>query len=181
MKEMVEDGAVPQLEVGDEWLVELMFQPDLPMVRTTSDSELGMWPVAPLDADPTPRYHVTAEVVRRHDDGAKVEWAAVELPGVMCGLASTFPLPQGRRVHGGGLVRVDPWSNVAEIFPETKRRCIVESLTCINVPPFLHEDGRLYPDWPSHERRSIERIRIREDFPLHHPDAGFYSVQIALV
>ena len=181
MRAMVEDGAVPLLEVGDTWSVDLMFLPDLPMVRTTTEFELGIWPLAPLDADPTPKYHVTANVLRHFADGDEREWTAIEMPGLTLGYQSTFPLPEGRRVHGSGIVRADPWANLSWIFPETSRRCTVEGLTRINVPLVHLEDGRFYPDWPRLERRSIEQIRIREDFPIGRPDMGFYSVQIALL
>lgn len=181
MKEMVDDGAVPELIVGDSWLVELMFQPDLPMVPTTAEFELGIWPLVPLDADSTPRYHITAEVRRRCPDGSRDDVTALEIPGVMFGLRSQLPLPDAPRIHGNGVIRVDPWSNVTGTFPETKRRCVVEGLTFINVPLVRHEDGRLYPDWSQHVGHAIERINVGQDFPVRQLDAGFYSVQISLL
>jgi hypothetical protein len=180
MKEMVDDGAVQELSVGDSWLADLMFQPDMPTVPTSVEFELGIWPLAPLDADSTPRYHITAELHRRCLRGSRDDVTPLEIPGMMFGLQTQLPLPETPRVHGNGVIRVDRWSNVTNTFPETKRRCVVEGLTCINVPLIPHEDGRLYPDWQRSVRHNIERINVGHDFPVRSLDAGFYSVQISL-
>jgi len=180
MRGMVEDGAAPPLEVGDTWQVDLMFQPDVPMARTTQDFEVGMWPVASRAAFFSSRYHVRADVRRRHARGERREGAALALPGVMLGCDSTFPLLDGQRVQGTGIIRVDPWSNSSWIFPETRRRCTVERLTCINASP-IGTEGGWSSSWARVERRQIERIRVVEDFAKDQSDGGFYSVEIALL
>jgi hypothetical protein len=180
-KGMVDDGAVPELSVGDSWLVDLMFQPDFPMMPVTEEFDAGMWPLIPLDEDPTPRYHITAEVRRCRPEGSGDEVNALVLPEAMLGLRSNPPLPEAHRIHGSGVIRVDPWWNVTRTFPETRRKCVVESLTCLNVPRTQRDDGRFYPDWPRHARHTIDRINVRQDFPDRLTDVGFYSVQVSLL
>jgi hypothetical protein len=178
---MVVDGAAPELSVGDSWIVELMFQPDFPMVPVTKEFEAGMWPLTPLDEDLTPRYHIRAEVRRCRPQGWDVEATALELPGAMLGLNSNPPLPEATRVHGSGVIRADPWWNVAGAFPETQRRCVVESLTCFNGPRTQRDDGRFYPDWPRLIQHPVDRMNVRQDFPDRLIDVGFYSVQVSLL
>ena len=180
MLEMVDDGAVPELSVGDPWLIDLVFRLREPMQPMSAGAELGIKPETPLNSDPQPRCLLAARVLRRRPEGSEVTAIALEVPGMIIGYGSRLPLPDTPLVEGGGVICADPWQNAAWAFPETERRCIVEGLDCVRAPSVQDNDGHRKPDWSRHTATTIEWIRTRHDFPHQQLESGFYVAEIAL-
>jgi hypothetical protein len=180
MPEMVDDGAVPELSVGDPWLIDLVFRSREPMQPMSSGAKLRIKPQIPLNSDPHPRCLLTARVLRRRPEGSEVTAIALEVPGMIVGYGSRLPLPDTPLVEGDGVLWADPWQNTAWAFPETERRCIVEGLDCVSAPRVQSDDDFRNPDWSRHTTTTIERIRTRHDFPHRQLESGFYVAKIAL-
>jgi hypothetical protein len=163
---MVQDGAIPELGVGDEWFADLVFDAGEPLrpARTRALLEIVPEIASGVPEDhPGPWFRVTARVHRRPPTSRSREAVALEVPGLYLAYDSEPPLPVAAIVQGRGRLEVDPYDNVAWAFSETRRRCVVDGITLVKAP--FVQSGEYPPDWTRLSETPIDRMRKWEDDP----------------
>ena len=187
---MVKDGGERELAVGDDWTVDLLFDPEAPMQPASEDTVLEF--TSRAVADPLAGYRITARVHRLPATGEHIEGVALEVPGFMLGYYLDTPLPDSPVVTGRGTLATDSigMRTMSWAFPAIKRSCVVEEITLVTAPliPVHEEPATDVPDWlqpsyvPDWTRRtdtSIRRMRRWEDEPKGWLGRYFVTVRLA--
>ena len=130
---MVQDGGEPELAVGDDWTVDLLFYPDEPLQPAAEDAVLALTP-EPV-GESLSGYRLTARVLRLPPTSTDVEGLALKVPGVVLGYLLHPPLPTSPVVTGWGSLATDNYGRrMSWAFPEAKRYCVVEKITLVTAP-----------------------------------------------
>lgn len=163
---MVQDGGEPELAVGDDWTVDLVFYPDEPLQPAAEGAALALTP-EPV-GESLSGYRLTAMVHRLAATSTHVEGLALEVPGVLLGYFRHPPLPASPVVTGRGTLATDNYGRrMSWAFPEAKRYCVVEKIILVTAPliPSIEPPATVTPDWTRRTDTSIDRMRMWEDVP----------------
>jgi len=164
---MVQDGAEPELAVGDDWSVDLVFYPHEPLRPATDAAALVLVPEP--SASSLAGYRLTASVRQLPATSTHGEALALEVPNVVLGYFPHPPLPASPFVTGQGTIATDRYGHgVSWAFPETKRSCVVERITTVTTPLLAmpgEQPAAYGPDWSQRIEKSIQRMHKWDDWP----------------
>lgn len=176
---MVRDGGEPELAVGDEWTVSLLFYAVEAMDAASND--------AVLDLTPEPLFNslsgcrLTAKVHRLAATSTHVEGLALEVPGVLLGYYHDPALPDSHIVTGRGRLAADRYGRgMAWAFPETERSGVVEKITLVTTPVIASpgQPATNVPDWTRRTVAAIQRMNKWEDQPKGGWATYFVTVRL---
>lgn len=176
---MVQDGGEPELAVGDDWSVDLLFHPDEQLQAAAEDAVLSLTP-EPV-GESLSGYRLTAKVHRLPATSTHVEGLALEVPGVLLGYSRHPPLPPTPVVTGRGTLATDNYGRrMSWAFPEAKRYCVVEKITLVTAPliPSPASPATHVPDWTRRADTSIQRMRMWQDEPAGGWATYFVTVRL---